>query len=79
MDGVCVCVCPVRISDLQCLLRFYVWSTDHEGDPDVEFVQLSLIDGQRELPWEDKQSTVSGLADNESTKDGQIIFVREHI
>ena len=56
MDAVCMCVCPVRISDLHYLLWFYVWSTDHEGDPDVEFVQLSLIDGQRELPWEEKHS-----------------------
>ena len=37
--------------DLQHLVRFDAGTADQERDPDVEFIQLPLVDGQRELTW----------------------------
>lgn len=36
----------------ECLLGFDAWPTHHERDPDIKVVQLSLVNGQRELTWE---------------------------
>lgn len=33
-------------SDLQSLVRFDAWTSDQEWDPDVELVQLPLINGE---------------------------------
>lgn len=48
----CVCVCRTFV-DLQRLIRFDSRTTNHKWDPDVKFIQLPLINGQRELTWEE--------------------------
>lgn len=35
--------------DLQHLVWFDAWTSDHERDSDVKLIQLPLINGQREL------------------------------
>lgn len=39
------------VCDLQRLVGFDAGAADHERDPDVELIQLPLVDGQRELTW----------------------------
>ena len=44
--------------DLQRLVWFDARTTDQERDPDVKFIQLSLIDGQRELTWDSEDRRI---------------------